>query len=145
MGSGSLGEILQFAEFSGDAFSPAATVVTDASNSATRSFSLTTLADGRVVLAYCRSTSDVLVGFFDGAGWSAFTPVPGIDALGNQPVAVAAGVRGNSVLEMATIGSDQRIRYTRLTDEANWVWTPATEVDPTGPGGLAAVSIAVGR
>lgn len=119
-----------------------------------RHYSLAALPDGRVALAYWTVTAlgaapsgNIKLGFFDGSSWSDFKVVPDAVALSYSPIAISRGAEGavlellfsqNPAADQPAVGSpclrpDQKeswcLKHMRLTDEADWSWTPQKPID----------------
>jgi hypothetical protein len=101
-------------------------------NEGGRPFTMTALPDGRVALAYVNSSSALELAFYDGAAWGAFAMVPvPVTTLPRVPAALAAGIGGTAVLELAYLDANRHAQHTRLTSEAPVTWSASTAIDAT--------------
>ena len=124
----SSGATLAASRFSSGAWGTPTTIATDARFG--RPPSVAALLDGRIALSYTnRSMPEIMVGFFDGTSWSAFTTVPGISPSQFLPGAIAHGIAGD-VLELVYLDTNSAPEHTRLTNESAWTWSAPVAVDP---------------
>jgi hypothetical protein len=104
-------------------------LATDVASSQARPFAMTALPDGRVALAYLSAASVVKFALYDGTSWGAVATVPGTVTSVRVPVAIAAGVGGSAIVELAYIDANRHPQHTRLTSEAPLTWSGNQAID----------------
>jgi hypothetical protein len=107
-------------------------LATDVAGNQGRAFAIAALPDGRVALAYVSTSSALNLALYDGTSWGAFTAVPVAAASSPRvPVAIAAGIGGTAVVELAYLDANRHAQHTRLTSESPLTWSASTPIDAT--------------
>ena len=128
---------LQSAVYRAGAWSAATPVSSDFVGGSFRGFMLASMPDGRIALVYRATPTGgsapiFRFGMFDGASWSAFTPVPNAITGSSQwmPLALARSADAGAVLDMVWIDNMSHLQHSRLTDVAARTWSAPVAIDP---------------